>query len=150
MSLIILQDMSGLWRFFKTKNGRLWNRRQSQVLCLKPKAVKFSCREREKASHEQASFLLSLRHWLLVSLNRQCRVQLWEIYPFICCGYARMHPTTHHFYFILLVFHSAGWLNRIMSPTIIINQNYGLKNGGRGNCLPGRQTGTGPRKEVVW
>lgn len=27
-----------------------------------------------------------------------------------------MHPTTHHFYFILLVSHSAGWLNRIMSP----------------------------------
>lgn len=54
-------------------------------------------------------------------------VQLWEIYPFICCGYAQMHPTTHHFYFILLVSHSAGWLNRIMSLTIIINQNYGLK-----------------------
>lgn len=61
-------------------------------------------------------------------VGAELAVQLWEIYPFICCGYAPMNPTTHHFYFILHVSHSAGWLNRIMSTTIIINQNYGLKN----------------------
>lgn len=70
--------------------------------------------------------------------------RLWEIYPFICRGHARTHPTTHHFYFILRVSHSTGWLNRIMSPTIIINQNYGLKNWGWGNCLPGYHAGTAP------
>lgn len=76
--------------------------------------------------------------------------RLWEIYPFICCGHARTHPTTHHFYFILHVSHSAGWLNRIMSPTIIINQNYGLKKLRLGKWLTGissRNSTSKPRAE---
>lgn len=110
------------------------------------KAIKFACR-REKLIHLLVNSLSSLQQWLLASLNRQCRVQHREIYPFICCGHGPMHPTTHHFYFILLVFYLAGWLSRIMSPNVIINQNYGLKNWGEGNCLQGCQAWTWPQKE---
>lgn len=36
-------------------------------------------------------------------------------------------PNNIPFLFYSIVFHYAGWLNRILSPAIIINQNYGLK-----------------------
>lgn len=56
----------------------------------------------------------------------------------------------HHFYFIPLLFHWARRLYRIMSQTIIIHQNYGLKNRGWENCLPGCQVGPETPGEVVW
>ena len=49
-----------------------------------------------------------------------CWVQnaaLEEIYPFICCGSASVHPTTRHFYFILTSLSlSAGWAGQNYVP----------------------------------
>lgn len=63
-------------------------------------------------------------------------------------------PTTHHSYsiFILLISHFAGWLNRIMFPRIIINQNYGLKQWRQRKFLtrPSNRKGTSKTRCVKW
>lgn len=94
---------------------------ESQVLCLKPKAIKLGW------SHGLVNSALSLWHRLLVSLKRRRSERF--IHSFVVDMRECTKQHTVLFYFILLLFHSAGWLNRIMSPAIIINQNYSLKNG---------------------
>lgn len=67
MSLIILQDMSGLWRFFKTKNGRLWNRRQITSSLFETKGRKVQL-QRERESQSRTSKFSPLSAALTVGL----------------------------------------------------------------------------------
>lgn len=121
ISLMILYCAQLFWMLSKKQKQ---NSKQRMI----SKLFVWNYRPWSEAAARRAHISSSLRRTGCCSfLNRQCSVRLWEIYPFICCGHAQMHPTTHHFYFIPLVSHSAGWLNRIMSLTIIINQNYGPK-----------------------